>query len=146
MKIKDVLIHFVVAFVVAFVINAVVVYLWNLIRFGDGAFNYNPVLAGLGICQEYRLPVLVIVLNNGGYMAMKGEQHHFYPEGWAATHKTYLGVDIAPEPDYAKMAEAFGGYGEILAEPGEIGPALNRALQQVVQGRVALLDVILDTP
>ena len=41
MKIKDFLIRFAVAFVVAFVINAVVVYLWNLIRYGEGAFNWG---------------------------------------------------------------------------------------------------------
>ena len=39
MKIKEFLIHFVVAFVVAFVINAIVVYFWNLIRYGEGVFN-----------------------------------------------------------------------------------------------------------
>jgi hypothetical protein len=40
-KIKTFLIHFGVAFVFAFVINAVVVYLWNFIRYGDGAFNWG---------------------------------------------------------------------------------------------------------
>jgi L-cystine uptake protein TcyP (sodium:dicarboxylate symporter family) len=41
MKIKDFLIRFLIAFVVAFVINALVVYLWNLIRYGEGAFNWS---------------------------------------------------------------------------------------------------------
>jgi hypothetical protein len=40
-KIKAFLIHFGVAFVFAFVINAVVVYLWNFIRYGGGAFNWG---------------------------------------------------------------------------------------------------------
>ena len=113
---------------------------------GDGTFNYNPVLAGLGLCQEYHLPILVIILNNGGYMAMRQEYHKFCPEGWAVSHKAYLGVDIVPEPDYTKIAEAFDAYGERLEEPGDIEPALNRALQQIARGRAALLDVILDTP
>ena len=29
---------------------------------GDGTFNFNPVLAGLGFCQEYQVPFLTIVL------------------------------------------------------------------------------------
>jgi len=41
MKVKTFLIRFVIAFVVAFVINAAVVYLWNLIRYGGGAFNWG---------------------------------------------------------------------------------------------------------
>ncbi len=112
----------------------------------DGTFNYNPVLAGLGLFQEYHMPILIIILNNGGYRAMKLGYHDSYPEGWAVTHKEYLGVDITPEPDYTKVAEAFGAYGERVEEPGDIEPALNRALQQIGQGRAALLNVILDTP
>ncbi|MFC2032199.1 thiamine pyrophosphate-dependent enzyme [Chloroflexota bacterium] len=111
---------------------------------GDGSFNYNPVLAGLGLCQEYHLPVVIIVLNNGGYMAMRGNYQQCYPNGWAVSHNAYLGVDIAPEPDYTKVAEAFDAHGERLAEPDDIEPALNRALQQIAMGKVALLDVILD--
>lgn len=41
MKIKDFLIRFVIAFVVAFVVNAIVVYLWSLIRYGEGTFNWG---------------------------------------------------------------------------------------------------------
>jgi acetolactate synthase-1/2/3 large subunit len=110
---------------------------------GDGAFNYNPVLAGLGLCQEYHLPIFIIVLDNGGYMAMKLGYQRLYPEGWASSHESYLGVDITPAPDYAKIAEAFGAYGEKLEEPREIESALNRGLKQLAQGRTVLLDVIL---
>ncbi len=111
---------------------------------GDGAFNYNPVLAGLGLGQEYGLPVFIIILNNGGYMAMKRGHRALYPQGWAAGHDTYLGVDITPAPDYVKVAAAFGAYGEKLAEPGKIEAALKRGLRQVAGGKTALLDVIVD--
>jgi len=66
---------------------------------GDGTFNYNPTIGGLGLCQEYHLPILIIVLNNGGYISMSGGYHREFPEGWAATHKKYLGVDILPRPE-----------------------------------------------
>ncbi len=111
---------------------------------GDGAFNYNPVLAALGLGQEYGLPVFIIVLNNGGYMAMRKGHRNLYPQGWAAGHDTYLGVNITPAPDYVKVAEAFGAYGEKLAEPGKIEAALKRGLQQIAGGKTALLNVIVD--
>jgi len=41
MKITGYLINFIIAFVVAFIVNAIVVYLWYLIRYGDGAFNWS---------------------------------------------------------------------------------------------------------
>jgi acetolactate synthase I/II/III large subunit len=113
---------------------------------GDGAFNYNPVLAGLGLCQEYHLPLLVVIMNNGGYIAMRLGHNNLFPEGWAATHNTYLGVDIAPAPDYTRLAEAFGAYGEKVEKPEDVEGALRRGLQQLAQGRTALLDISVSTP
>lgn len=111
---------------------------------GDGSFIYNPALAGLGLCQEYHLPVLTIIFNNGIYSAMRSIHQKYYPEGWAVRKNMYFGVDLAPVTDYTKVAEAFDAYGERLDEPDEIEPTLNRALQQVANGRSALIDVILD--
>ena len=110
---------------------------------GDGAFNYNPVLAGLGLYQEYRLPIIILILNNGGYGAMRLGYQRLYPEGQAIRQNTYLGTDITPAPDYVKTAEAFGAYGERLTTPSEIEPALKRALERLQEGRTTLLDVIM---
>jgi acetolactate synthase-1/2/3 large subunit len=110
---------------------------------GDGAFNYNPVLAGLGLYQEYQLPLIILILDNGGYGAMRLGFQRLYPEGWAARHGKYYGVDITPAPDYAKIAEAFGAYGEKLTVSHEIEPALKRALKRLEEGKTTLLDAIL---
>jgi acetolactate synthase-1/2/3 large subunit len=113
---------------------------------GDGTFHYNPVPAGLGFLQEYKLPVLIIILNNSGYVSMRRGYHRSFPEGWAASHKKYLGVNIAPSPDYSKMAETYGAYGERIEVPEDIEAAVNRALKEILSERTALLDVIIDTP
>lgn len=110
---------------------------------GDGAFNYNPVLAGLGLCQEYRIPIIILILNNGGYGAMKLGYQRLYPEGQAIRQNTYLGTDITPAPDYTRIAEAFGANGERLTAPSGIEPALKRALERLEEGKTTLLDVIL---
>ncbi len=109
---------------------------------GDGTFNYNPVLAGLGLAQEYGLPFLVIILDNGGYMAMKRSHQRLYPQGRAVRENAYLGVDIAPAPDYVKVAEAFGAYGEKVTQPEKIAVALKRAWRYIERGKAALLDVV----
>ena len=41
MKIKEFLIRFVIVFAVVFVVNAIVVYLWNLIMHGQGTFDWG---------------------------------------------------------------------------------------------------------
>jgi acetolactate synthase-1/2/3 large subunit len=110
---------------------------------GDGAFNYNPVLAGLGLCQEYAMPILIVVMNNGGYMAMKSTHDLLYPEGYAARAGAYFGVGISPAPEYAKLAGAFGAYGEKIERPEQIEQALRRGLAEMERGKAVVLDVIL---
>ena len=111
---------------------------------GDGSFNYNPVLSALGFSQEYKVPVLTVVFNNGAYRAMQSAHLRLYPEGWASRNQTFYGVDIAPNPDYAQLTKAFDAYGEKVEDPNEITHALGRAWEAMKHGKTALLDVILD--
>lgn len=112
---------------------------------GDGSFNYNPVTACYGMAQEYCLPFLTVIFNNQSYAAMK---HHdkYFPGGWSVKTGAYYGVYCKPNPEYAKIAEAFGGYAETVEEPAEVKYALLRALDELRKDRFALLDVILRQP
>lgn len=111
---------------------------------GDGAFNYNPVLAVFGFVQEYRLPLLIVVFDNRAYASMKGGLLRYYPQGWAVQTGIFHGTEIQPGPDYAAIARAFGGHGERVEDPAAVRPALERAVEQVAAGRLALVDVVLD--
>lgn len=111
---------------------------------GDGSFNYNPVLAALGFCQEHGMPILIVLFNNSGYLSQKRGIPRHYPEGWAVKSKTFAGTSITPSPDYAAVARAFEGYGEKVEDPGQVRPALLRGLQAVANGRAALLDMMLE--
>jgi acetolactate synthase-1/2/3 large subunit len=110
---------------------------------GDGAFSYNPVFAGLGLCQEYVAPIMIIVMNNGGYMGMKRAHEGLYPDGYAAAGNDYLGIDITPAPDYARLAGVFGGYGEKLEMAEDIETTLNRCMKELDEGKTVLLDAVL---
>jgi acetolactate synthase-1/2/3 large subunit len=111
---------------------------------GDGSFNYNPVLAALGCSQEYGMPTLTVLFNNRGYLSMKRGVQQLYPQGWAVQTNTFYGSAITPRPDYAALARAFAGYGETVEDPGQIRSALQRALEAVRGGKIALVDVVLD--
>jgi len=79
-----------------------------------------------------RIPILSIVLNNG---AMSIEA----PTLLVATEKfgaKYLGGD------YSQVARALGGYSERVEKPGEIVPAIRRAIQVTKGGQPALLEFI----
>ena len=109
---------------------------------GDGSFLYNPVVQSLGVSNEAGLPILIVVFNNGKYSAMQHTHESWYPQGAAQSANLFHGVDI-PGPDYRGLVEPFGGYGQRVEDPGELRPALARALDAVNGGRTAIVDVVL---
>jgi len=111
---------------------------------GDGAFNYNPIPACLGLAQQYRVPVLVIICDNQGYVSQEWNLYKFFPSGYALRDNNPYGRVIDPTPDYAALAPAFGAYGECVSEPAQLEPAIRSALSAVQSGQLALLDVRLE--
>jgi len=108
---------------------------------GDGAFNYNPVFAAFGFAEQWKTPILNVLFNNSGYVAMKNALARYFPEGWAVRTGIYHGSEIAPEPDYVRFAESFGAHAERVTAPGALRGALERALARVQEGQSALVDV-----
>ncbi len=108
---------------------------------GDGSFNYNPVLAGLGFAQEYRMPVMIVILNNHGFLSQKQGIPLHYPDGWAVRTNTFVGTSISPNPDYARLATVFEGYGEKVEDPDEVRPSLERGLSALASGKLVILDM-----
>ena len=111
---------------------------------GDGAFHYNPVVASFGASQELALPFLVVLFDNAGYLSQKTDVETYYPDGAAVLTGRFAGTAITPRPEYAKLAEAYGGYGEKVAEAGNVRAALQRGLQEVEKGRLALIHMVLE--
>lgn len=111
---------------------------------GDGAFNYNPVPACFGLTQQYGLPLLIVICNNQGFVSQTWNIHKYFPEGAAVRNRDYYGKVIEPTPDYWKLAAAWGGHGERVSRPDELGPAIRRCLEAIGQRRFALLDVIVE--
>jgi acetolactate synthase I/II/III large subunit len=115
-----------------------------VITIGDGAFHYNPVVASFGAAQELGVPILVVLFNNAGYLSQKMDVSMYYPKGEAAKAGRVVGTKITPPPDYAALARAFGGTGERITKPSEVRPALERGLAAIAEGKLALVDVVLE--
>jgi acetolactate synthase-1/2/3 large subunit len=110
---------------------------------GDGSFMYNPITQSLALAKHENLPILIVVFDNNGYVAMQKEHEGFYPNGVAAKNDLFFGRPITGL-DYAELVKPFGGYGRRVTTPAELAPALEEALAAVKGGKTAILNVALD--
>jgi acetolactate synthase-1/2/3 large subunit len=92
---------------------------------------------------KYGLPILTVVFNNARYGAVRRATLSMYGQGTASENDGRLMADLDPSPDFEKLAEASGGYGERVERPGDLPDAIARALKVLrTEKRQALLNVI----
>jgi acetolactate synthase-1/2/3 large subunit len=71
------------------------------------------------------LPVVTVVLDNSGWMSIKGGQTHFFGRpAWT----DFLRGGNPYSPDFRAIGEAFGVHSELVEEPDEVCAAVGRAL------------------
>ena len=98
---------------------------------GDGSYMFSNPVACHQIAEAMNLPVLVLVLNNSEWGAVRHSVLDVYPKGFAAkTNKMPL-ISLEPSPDFTKVAEASRAF-TIKVEKGDALPAaLSRAIEHV---------------
>jgi len=88
---------------------------------GDGSFMMN--LQELGTAVEHKLAVKVAIMNNG-YLGMVRQWQELFHK------RRYSQVHIRPgQPDFVKLAEAFGARGARVEKPEQIVPAIQQAME-----------------
>lgn len=85
---------------------------------GDGAFLFTG--TELATAIKYNLNVPILVVNNDAYGMIKVQQRDQYDE-------QFIAVDLE-NPDFVKLAHAFGAYGVRVTSPGALAEALGAAL------------------
>jgi len=85
---------------------------------GDGSIQMN--IQELATAVQYDLPVKVAIMNNGYLGMVRQWQELFYNRRYSQTEIT--------GPDFVKLAEAYGAEGLQVKKPGEVVPALKKAL------------------
>jgi len=114
---------------------------------GDGSYMFAVPSACHFVSTAYQLPILTIVYNNQSWHAVKRATCAVHPDGWAVRTDQFALCDLEPTAQFEKICEAFGGYGERVESPEQVGPALDRALHAVRnEKRQALLNVICKHP
>jgi acetolactate synthase-1/2/3 large subunit len=109
---------------------------------GDGSFLYNPIIQALGASKQHELPVIIIVLNNKKYEAMRKGHVHHYPDGASVSKELHYGVTI-DGPDYERLGEHFGFHGQKVEKLADLNGALTNALAATRDGNTSILNVVL---
>ena len=107
---------------------------------GDGFFEFGTPSAAIWAGAHHKAPFLSVVFVNGSYSTGIHGLRKSYPGGFASDTKC-VGGTFDPPPDFARMAESAGGFGELVQSPAEIGPALKRGLDQTRKGVPAVVAV-----
>lgn len=110
---------------------------------GDGTYMFGNPTPTHFVSRAMDLPTVTVVFNNARWAAVHRATLSMYPDGAAARDNMPEFTCLEPSPDYEKLVEASGGYGEKVTDPAELPAALQRALHAVrVEKRQAVLNVI----
>ena len=107
---------------------------------GDGSFYFSNPSSVYAVARQYNLPILTVLLDNGGWSAVKESTLRMYPHGEAKSTNQFAS-DLGYGTDFAAIAEAAGAYGERLVDPSQTEAAIARCLAALDAGQSALLHV-----
>jgi acetolactate synthase-1/2/3 large subunit len=107
---------------------------------GDGSFYFSNPSSVYAVANQYGLPILTVLLDNGGWSAVKESTLRMYPQGEAKSTNQFAS-DLGYSTDFAAIAEAAGAHGERLTDPEQVEAAIERCLAALDAGRSALLHV-----
>ena len=99
---------------------------------GDGSFGMN--LNELATAVSYKIPVVIVLMNNGVLGMVRQWQSLFFG-------KRYSSTVLARKTDFVKLAESFGADGYLAETPVAFKKALKQAF---ASGRTSLIDVRID--
>jgi acetolactate synthase I/II/III large subunit len=112
---------------------------------GDGGFHFSSPDSVYAVAQQYRIPILTVVVDNGGWQAVKSAVQRVYPRGVAAETDQFQSRLTSGRQgerrDFSAVAKAFGAHGECVAEPDDLAPAIERCLAALDHGKAAVLHV-----
>ncbi len=99
---------------------------------GDGSIQMN--IQELATAVQYRLPVKVVILNNGSLGMVRQWQELFFQGKYSQTC-------LPQVPDFVRLAEAYGANGFRATKPGEVTGVLRKGFDAAGP---AIIDIVTD--
>jgi len=100
---------------------------------GEASIQMN--IQELSTCQQYRIPVKVVNLNNRYLGMVRQWQEIEYGSRYSESYMDSL-------PDFVKLAESYGHVGMRIEKPADVEPAIREAL--ALKDRLVFMDFITD--
>ena len=109
---------------------------------GDGSYMFaNPVVCHQ-IAEALDLPILVVILNNTEWAAVRHSVLGLYPDGFAARANRMPLTSLQPSPDFTKVAEASRAFAQRVERPEDLARAFATAIRHIEDERtLALVEV-----
>ncbi len=109
---------------------------------GDGSYMFANPVACHQIMEAYGIPVLIVIVNNAEWGAVRQSVSMLYPDGYAAKANSMPLTGLSPSPDFTKVAAASNAWAAKVTEREQLPGLLQEAISEVMQKcRTALLDV-----
>jgi acetolactate synthase-1/2/3 large subunit len=102
---------------------------------GDGSYMFANPVACHQIAEALGLPILVLVLNNGEWGAVRHSVLGLYPDGHAARANRMPLTSLSPSPDFTRVAEASRAWATRVTHGAELPAALAAALRHIDERR-----------
>lgn len=99
---------------------------------GDGSFQMN--MQEIATAVAYKIPLIVVILNNDTYGMVRQYQSLFY-------NKRYYATDLDANPDFVALAHSFGAAGLRVENEKDFAPIFKQAL---AEKRPVIIDIKTD--
>ncbi len=112
---------------------------------GDGSYMFaNPTVCHQ-VCEALDLPVIILVLNNEEWGAVRHSVEGLYQGGRARKSNEVPLTSLRPSPDFTKTAEASRAYAETIVDGNDLPGALERAITiATTERRQVLLNIAIE--
>src|SRR5262249_3392810 len=106
---------------------------------GDGGVHFSSPLSVYAGAETNQIPIFTVVLDNGGWQAVKSATQRVYPKGIAAETDQFqsrlMSGRQGERRDFSQVATAFGAHGECVREQDELAAAIDRCLAALDDGK-----------
>jgi acetolactate synthase-1/2/3 large subunit len=106
---------------------------------GDGSYMFaNPTACHL-VAEAQDVPVIVLVLNNEEWGAVRQSVEGLYPEGASRASNEVPLTSLRPSPDFTRTADASRAWTETVTDGAALPAALERAIEVATSERRQVL-------
>lgn len=106
---------------------------------GDGSYMFSNPVACHQIAEALEIPLLVLVLNNVEWGAVRQSVLGVYPGGYAAKSNDMPLVSLTPSPDFTKVASASRAWTAKVERGDELLSVLRAAIEHVTTKKTQAL-------